>query len=124
MAVLPRKLRGRAAEAAVATHLQSVGCQVLVRNFRGRRGEIDLIIRDGTVLAFVEVKARRAGALTPLHAVDARKRRRIATVALQYVTERKLTGVSLRFDVAAVVLDDKGHPTRVTYLRDAFFVGE
>lgn len=124
MSVLPRERRGRAAEAAVAAYLQTRRCHVVVRNFRCRRGEIDLIVRDGTELVFVEVKARRDGTRSSLQAIDARKRRRIVAVALEYVTTRKLTGVALRFDVAAVTLRDDGHPARITYVRNAFMASE
>lgn len=112
--------RGHAAEDAVAAYLERRGCHVLTRNFRGRRGEIDLIVRDGAELAFVEVKARRAGTQSSLHAVDRRKKRRIVSAALEYITRRRLHGVTVRFDVAAVGLLPDGRPQRVTYVRHAF----
>lgn len=110
------------AELAVAAYLERRGCQVLTRNFRGRRGEIDLIVRDGTEIVFVEVKARRAGARWSLYGVNDRKRRRIAAVAVEYVSRRGLLGVSMRFDVAGVSLDTGGVPADVTYVRHAFSV--
>lgn len=111
---------GAAAEAAVADFLQSRGCQLLVRNFRGRYGEVDLIVRDGTVIAFVEVKARRSGPLSSLEAVDGRKRRRLTRIALEYVTTRRLRGVSVRFDVAAVRLGVDLSPIEIVYVPNAF----
>lgn len=115
-----RTNRGRAAEGAVARYLERRGCQLIARNFRGKHGEIDLIIRDGSSLAFVEVKARKAGTEASLYAVDRRKQRRILAVALEYVARHRLHGVPLRFDTAAVSLDSDGHPCRLRYIRGAF----
>ena len=68
---------GRAAEAAAARYLVRDGWALLGRNVRIGRGELDLIVRRGDVLAFVEVKARHTGAYgAPEDAVDRRKRRR------------------------------------------------
>lgn len=111
---------GRVAEGAVARYLERRGCQVLARNFRGRRGEIDLIVRDGTVVVFVEVKARRAGTEASLYAVDGRKQRRILATAMEFVARRQLQGVPMRFDAAAVSLHDDGRPIRLRYIRNAF----
>lgn len=115
---------GKAAETAAALHLHQRGCQILARNYRGRRGEIDIIARDGNVIVFVEVKARRAGVHRSLEAVDAHKRRRIVRAALEYVSTRRLHGVSVRFDVAAVVLAADGKPMDVHVVENAFSADE
>lgn len=122
MAVLSRAARGALAEAVVADYLRKRGCQPLVRNFRGRRGEIDLIVRDGSAIVFVEVKARRSGAAASLDAVDFRKQVRIGKVALEYLTTRRLLDVTTRFDVAAVTLQANGVPGEVVYVRNAFIL--
>jgi len=49
---------GRAAEDHALATLQNAGLRLLQRNFRCRFGEIDLIMRDGNVLVFVEVRHR------------------------------------------------------------------
>ncbi|MEZ5405672.1 MAG: YraN family protein [Verrucomicrobiia bacterium] len=49
---------GQRGEAVAARFLRKQGYKILIKRFRGRGGEIDLICRDGEVLAFVEVKAR------------------------------------------------------------------
>lgn len=118
-----RATRGRAAEEAVARYLEGRGCQLLARNFRGKHGEIDLIVRDGSCLAFVEVKARTAGTEASLYAIDRRKQRRILAVALEYVARRRLSGVPMRFDTAAVSLGRDGSPDRLRYIRGAFDAG-
>src|SRR5262245_54826326 len=74
------------------------GCTVVARNWRSprdRRDEIDLVVRDGEALVFVEVKARAAGALVPgYYAVDARKKdvvRRTARAYLARLREKPRT---------------------------------
>lgn len=116
---------GKAAEHAAARFLEERhGYQILARNVRGRRGEIDLVARDGATIVFVEVKARRAGAVSSLEAVDALKRRRLVRAALEYMAVRRLVGVATRFDVAAVALDAHGAPAEVYLVKDAFSAGE
>ncbi|MFO7265209.1 MAG: YraN family protein [Limnochordales bacterium] len=116
--------RGRAAEEAAAALLQQQGWQILRRNYRTRRGEIDLIARDGATIVFVEVKARRAGETSSLEAVDARKRRRIVRAALEFLASRRLRGVAVRFDVVTVVLGCDGRPQAARVLKNAFAADE
>ena len=86
------------------------------------RGELDLIVRRGGVLAFVEVKARRSASYgSPEDAVDARKRRQVARLAELWLAARPwaLRGVSdVRFDVVAV--DASVRPPEVRHLPAAF----
>ncbi len=81
-----RSRLGRSAEVAAAAGIWSNTVIIsLCRNYRGRRGEIDLVARDGATIVFVEVKGRRAGVEHSLEAVDVRKRRRIVQAALEYM---------------------------------------
>jgi putative endonuclease len=117
-----RQQFGRAAEAAAARYLARQGWVLLGRNVRIGRGELDLIVRRGDVLAFVEVKARRSAACgSPEDAVDGRKRRQVARLAELWLAARPwaLRGVSdVRFDVIAV--DAAVCPSRVRHLPAAF----
>ncbi|TMG83752.1 MAG: YraN family protein, partial [Betaproteobacteria bacterium] len=54
--------RGAAAEALAARFLMARGLSIVGRNYRCRGGEIDLIVRDGKTLVFVEVRLRRSQA--------------------------------------------------------------
>lgn len=91
---------------------------------RTRRGEIDIIARDGGTIVFVEVKARRHGIDSSLEAVDFRKRRRIVRAALHFITTRRLDGVSFRFDVVAVTLGRAGVVRAIHLEKNAFAVDE
>lgn len=119
-----RSRQGKAAERAAAAHLEKLGYQILVYNYRTRRGEIDLIARDGSTIVFVEVKARRAGVSPSLEAVDYRKRRRIVRAALEYISTRRLIDVAVRFDVVAVTLNQRGAPAMIHVVKDAFSAAE
>lgn len=115
-----RRAAGRRYEEAAGAYLESLGYRILERNYRCRRGEIDLIARDGAVLVFIEVKFRRGPAAgDPAEAVDARKRRRIVTAARMYLAERRLSPQTLcRFDVVAFRGDAP------VLIRDAFWADE
>jgi putative endonuclease len=75
------------------------------RNPRDRREEIDLVVRDGDVLVFVEVKTRAPGALVPgYHAVNARKRRVLQRAIRSYLKQLPEKPRTFRFDIVEVVL--------------------
>jgi putative endonuclease len=106
---------GRAAEQQAAAHLGRAGLQLLTRNYRCRGGEIDLVMRDGAALVFVEVRYRsRTGFGTAAESVDARKRRRLIRAAEHYLQAHRARG-PCRFDVVGI--DAAG---RIEWLRDAF----
>jgi putative endonuclease len=118
-----RRLRlGREAEEAAAAYLRRAGWRLLGQNVRVGRGELDLIVRRGRVLAFVEVKARRTATCgAPEDAVSLRKRRQVARLAELWLAARPwaLSGVDeVRFDIVAV--DAGRRPVAVRHLPGAF----
>ena len=111
---------GRKGEARAARELRRLGYVLLERRWRCRLGEIDIVARDGDVLVVVEVKARsRRDYGPPIDAVDGRKRRKLETLARAYLQARKLSNISLRFDVVGVTFSPAEKP-RVEVFRDAF----
>lgn len=93
---------GRTAETAAAILLRLKGYRIVARRFKGLRGEIDLIARRGTILAFVEVK-RRASYDDAAEAVSHRQRARIAAAAEEFVSgQPRLAGLGMRFDAVLV----------------------
>lgn len=110
-------LSGREAEEKACRFLKSQGYKIVVRNWRSPFGEIDIIAREGPILAFVEVKARsREDFGGPEGAVDAAKRHRIVVTARAFLMETKCE-LRMRFDVVAIV----GGSMRLH--RDAFRIG-
>jgi putative endonuclease len=114
-----RRGRGRAAEALAEAWLASLGYVTLDRNHASRRGEVDLVCRDGEVICFVEVRSR-AGARqgSPLETVDRRKARRVVAAATDWAARHGALERALRFDVVAVTLG--GDEPRFELVRGAF----
>lgn len=103
--------RGRAAEDAALRQLQAAGLRLVARNARSRGGEIDLIMRDGDTLVFVEVRSRRSrshgGALG---SVDARKQQRMIRAAQSWLAlHPREAGRPMRFDILAFEGEEDGH---------------
>ena len=93
---------GRWGEALAANWLRERGCQVLAANWRCRFGEIDLIVRDGNFLCFVEVKLRKSAAYGQAgEFVDRRKQERLRTTAQLYLAHNQ-TDLQPRFDVVEI----------------------
>ncbi len=94
---------GQAGENAAASFLISLGYSVVVRNFRCRQGEIDLIVEQKNTLVFVEVKTRaQSGKEHATQAVDYKKRVRLIRAASQYLSQNELWDRACRFDVIVV----------------------
>lgn len=94
--------RGRDAENACCKYLQAQGLKLLARNYHGRRGELDLIMRDRNTVVFVEVRYRRSAAFGgALESITGSKQQKLRLTAEQYLQqETDLTNG--RFDVVAM----------------------
>ena len=111
---------GERGERAAVAHLRRAGYCIVQRNARIGKYEIDIIVRDGDTVAFVEVKTRRSTDIAePIENVTATKRRHIRHAAHRYVAERNHGGEYYRFDVVAVVIPESGKP-EITHYPDAF----
>ncbi len=92
-----------AGEHAAEAALVAAGLTVIARRFRCRRGEIDLVAWDGSVLVFVEVKTRADDAHgSPAESVTARKRVRLAHAAAVWLSRSAAPPPPCRFDVVEV----------------------
>lgn len=99
--------------------LLAKGYELVERNYRTRYGEIDLILREGECLVFVEVKLRRGAAFgDPAEAVTPRKQETIRSIAEQYIVEREPDFEEARFDVIGIQ-EGAGTP-EVRHIEGAF----
>lgn len=106
---------GNRAEAMAEDHLSSRGLRTLEHNYRCKGGEIDLIMRDGEQLVFVEVRYRRRNDFgSALETVGFTKQRRLIHAAQVYL-QRTGGDQPCRFDVIAI---DGGNT--IDWIKDAF----
>jgi putative endonuclease len=99
-----RRALGAAGEAQAAAWYTAHGYAVLHRNWRCRDGELDLVVRRGRELVFVEVKTRRTDRFgTPAEAVTRDKQRRLRALAGRYLTATGNRAAALRFDVVCIL---------------------
>jgi len=114
-----RRATGKAAEAAAEAWLVTQGFEVLARNHATRRGEVDLVCREGQVICFVEVRSRTGEAQgSPLETISPAKARKVVAAATDWAWQNGRLDAALRFDVVAVQLGE-GAP-RFELVRDAF----
>lgn len=116
---------GRCGEDYTARWLEKNGYRIVERNWHSRWGEIDLIAENGEVLAFVEVKTRKAGNIgSPEEAVSAVKQQRILKTAEYYLLLHP-TVLQPRFDAAALVVSAEDEP-QLAHFRyyESAFTGE
>jgi putative endonuclease len=119
-----RQRIGLRAEDAAAAYLQAQGAHILLRNYRCRCGELDIVagLGDGE-LAIVEVRTRSSSAYGGAAAsVDAAKRQRLIRAASYLLQQRKdLARLRARFDVI-VVSDPCGDAPQIEWIKHAFTV--
>ena len=108
---------GAQAEQWAVRYLQRQGLKLVEQNYRGRFGEIDLIMQEGNSLVFVEVRLRRNADFGGAAAsVDTRKQQRIIRTAQQYLAGLARTP-PCRFDV---VLMSDATGENMQWLKNAF----
>jgi putative endonuclease len=119
---MERQRIGRAAEDAAIGFLKASGCRILLRNFRMRLGELDIVGIDEGTLAIIEVRTRSGDRFGGAAAsVDVRKQMKIARAAACLMQRRKdLAGLPVRFDVVVVHARALDGGSRLEWIKHAF----
>ncbi|MCL1791466.1 MAG: YraN family protein [Peptococcaceae bacterium] len=116
-----RQELGQAGENIAADYLTEAGLNIVERNYRCFRGEIDIVAMDGEELVFVEVRTRHAQSRvgTAEESVTHLKRERLRALAASYVREKNYAQwPQMRFDVVAITLD--ADDVQINWIRGAF----
>lgn len=116
-----RQELGNMGELAAARHAAEAGYEVLEKNYRFKGdAEADLVCRQGDELIFVEVRTTATDYLeSPALTVNRRKQGQVVRAARLFMKERRMGDHYVRFDVAAVRVNEEGE-TSVDWLEDAF----
>ncbi len=109
---------GQFGENIAERYLIEKGYRILDRNFRFKKGEIDIIAEDNNDLVLIEVKTRQTAELgEPWRAVTRAKQRQIIYIANNYIQSRQISKNS-RFDIVSIVANS--YRTSVEHIIDAF----
>ncbi|OGQ98359.1 MAG: YraN family protein [Deltaproteobacteria bacterium RIFOXYD12_FULL_55_16] len=102
---------GQLGETLACQYLLRLGYRIILRNYRTKLGEIDIIAEEQGTLVFVEVKSRRGHQCGhPFEAVTPAKCRQISKAALLYLAETGREGSPARFDVVAISFAGEAAP--------------
>lgn len=114
-----RQALGLLGERIAARWLRRDGWTVIAHRFRTGHRDIDLVMRRGDEVAFVEVKARRGERFgSPVEAVHHRKRRELGRSARIWVDRHGSAALQYRFDVVGVLI--VGQNVRIRHVPNAF----
>lgn len=110
---------GKSGEELAAGLLKENGYKILLRNYKTKLGEIDIIAKDKGTVCFIEVKTRHSDRFgLPFEAISTFKQRQIAKVALLFLKRNNLLERKARFDVVSIVYW-KDRP-KLDLIKDAF----
>jgi putative endonuclease len=115
---MDRQQIGQDAEDRAADFLQQAGADILLRNYRCRRGELDIVARQNSMLIIAEVRLRSRDDFGGAAAsITWRKQRRIVSAARHLLaSQRALAKLPVRFDALIVHADQRP----VEWLKSAF----
>ena len=112
---------GKKGEQTACDFLKEKNWEILEKNWRTGRAEVDIIAKDRHVLVFVEVKTRTNDVFEkPEEAVSTKKRRLMIRAAIDYMYKTKHDG-AIRFDIIGIILKNERH--FIEHISDAFFPG-
>ncbi|MBZ0271034.1 YraN family protein [bacterium] len=114
----PRRRLGDAAERLATRHLEDLGYRILARNVVFDIGEIDIVAEHDGCVVVVEVKsAKESPGFSPADRVNAKKRKKLLSLARRFAATHRLTGSAFRFDIVSVVYPTAGEPRIDVYPR-------
>jgi len=115
-----RQVRGLEGERLALAYLTSCGYSIEAHRWKMGRHDIDLIVRQGEIVAFVEVKTRRGDSCgSPLEAVPRKKQSIIGRVAALWALRFGRSGDVYRFDLVGVQLKAGGRVV-IEHVEDAW----
>jgi putative endonuclease len=110
---------GELGENLAVEELEKNGYEIVERNWRFKKAEIDIIARKDEVLAIVEVKTRSSDYFgDPQDFVNTKKIKMLVEAVNEYVNSKDLE-VEVRFDIMAIIINK--NKLTIEHLEDAFF---
>ena len=117
-----RQILGQLGEDMACDYLIGLGYEVVERNWRHGRLELDIIAKTEGILVFIEVKTKKSDEFRPPEAsVGEKKRQNLVDLANRYMEEVDYFN-EIRFDIVAIVVHSSASYT-LKHIKDAFFPG-
>ena len=111
---------GQTGERHAERFLRKLGYRTVTRNYRCSTGELDLVVLDGKMIVFVEVKTRAdAEHAAPQDAVTRMKQQRVISAAKAFIQQTHSQGRAYRFDVVAITMSGN-KPGKIEHFQNAF----
>ena len=110
---------GRRGEDLAANYLKSKGYQILNRNFRYRKAEVDIIARKCGILALVEVKTRNEAFYEGISETISRKKRNLLVTAADHYVLANSLDLEVRIDIITLIKTARGYT--LEHIPDAFY---
>ena len=108
---------GKKGEELACKFLIKNNYQIIIRNFRSKMGEIDIVAKDNDEIVFIEVKTRRQKEYgLPAEAVNKRKRTHILLVAEYFLMINNMENIFCRFDVIEIFICNKN--TKINHIKN------
>ncbi|WP_106225894.1 YraN family protein [Legionella pneumophila] len=113
--------KGKFAEQLALNYLKEHGLELVIQNYRCRLGEIDLIMREGAYLVFIEVRSRSNSSFGGgLASITYEKKQKIIKTTSHYMIKYRIQDkFPIRFDVVSI----DGISNKITWLKNAFDAG-
>lgn len=102
-------------------YLQQHGLKLIIRNFKCRAGEIDLIMQEHNSLVFVEVRFRKNNDFgSSAESITLQKQSKIIKTAQYYLQKNYSKEPNARFDVVAIQANGKARNQNIEWIKNAF----
>jgi putative endonuclease len=113
---------GDEGEEIAVVYLVKKGYEIIERNYRFGKGELDIVAKDPETnyTVFVEVKSRKNLEFgDPVYSVTKNKIKQIKRMAEHYLYDKEIGEINCRFDVVTVLLRGKQKPV-IEHYENAF----
>lgn len=108
-------------EEKAAQYLAQKGYEIIDRNFRWSRGELDIVAEKDDLLVFVEVKTAASAQMgEPASWVTLRKQKQIAQAAQKFLQDKRIENKDCRFDVIGII--KTGGTFKIQHIENAFWL--
>lgn len=115
-----KQILGQQAEEIIVQYLKKLRFTIICQNYKSKFGEIDIIARNESILAFIEVKFRNDSKVYLSDLISYSKQKKIIKTALTYISKNNFSHTVYRFDVA--LLNSIQNKIELNYIQNAFTV--